>query len=326
MDEHAVDSHVHFAPVVSSGESDRYPRVVRSGGESEVWFKGSRVDSIVKELAAVPTILEQELACGIDRVVLSPWVALIPNSSDVQAATRDCRHLNSAIAAAVSRFTEARGLATVPMADPKSSIEVLREALEMGLVGAEITPMAGKRFVGEEPFEPFWRYVAEQGVPIFIHPSTHGLGIGALESSYLWNSLGNPVETGVAGAQLVMCGLLERYPDLRIVLAHSGGVLPWIIGRIDHSFGVRAEARSRLRSSPMESFRRLFYDSISHGEAQLRTLVELVGASQIVLGTDHPFDMGEYGTKAVIEDLGLSKDERDRIVFGNALELFGLSR
>src|SRR5690606_27630451 len=106
---------------------------------------------------------------------------------------------------------------------------------------------------------------------------------------YLRNLVGNPVETALAGARLLFGGVLERFPDLRIILSHGGGALPSLVGRWRHGYEARDEAKVLARA-PIENLRRLYYDTVVFDPVVLRHLVETVGASQVVLGTDYPFD------------------------------------
>lgn len=125
---------------------------------------------------------------------------------------------------------------------------------------------------------------------------------------YLRNLVGNPVETALAGSRLIFGGVLERYPDLRIILSHGGGALPQLVGRLRHGYAARPEAQLRV-SDPVASLRRLYYDTIVFNPEPLRNLVATVGASQVVLGTDYPFDMGEPDPVAFVQQAGLSTDD-----------------
>lgn len=319
-----VDVHAHFAPLIATSSSGPDPWVSRDRSATSVWYHGSHIDSIVREVADPTILLAQEQEIGITDAVLSPWVALLPQTGDPNLAETACQRLNAAMAEAVTKDSRLSAMAAVPMIEPARAIRVLAEAKASGLTGVEIVPTVAGEFVGGDRFEEFWASVAESRTPVFIHPSSRGLGIDALQNGYLWNSVGNPVETAIVGAQLVLSGLVERYPDLKIILAHAGGVLPAVFGRIDHSFGVRPEPKSRLSHEPSWSFRRLFYDTIAHGRRELAALLEAVGPSQLLFGTDHPFDMGDYDQLAGLETLGLDPMALEAILGGTAASLFGL--
>src|SRR5262249_36866373 len=122
-----------------------------------------------------------------------------------------------------------------------------------------------------------------------------------------------PTETAIAGARLLFGGVLERYPGLRIILSHGGGSLAHISGRLQHGYAVRPEARERAQD-PLGNLRRLYYDTIVFDPLILRNLVAIVGASQVVLGTDFPFDMGEETPVSFVRESGLPASEQEGIL------------
>ena len=128
---------------------------------------------------------------------------------------------------------------------------------------------------------------------------------------------------GLAAASLIFGGVLDLYPGLRIYLAHGGGSCAFLAGRWDRGWQVRPEAREHLPAAPSSYLRRLAFDSLTHGDAQLRFLVEQVGAGQVMLGTDYPYDMGEPDPVARIVAQGLGDADRDRVLGGNAAAMFG---
>jgi len=158
-----------------------------------------------------------------------------------------------------------------------------------------------------------------------VHPTTRGLpGQPALDERYLWNSVGNPLETAITAAHLVTAGVLERYPRLRILLAHGGGGLHAVRGRLRRAHQVRPEAAARAPAGPDASLRRLYYDSLTHDQALLAGLVGYAGAGQVLLGSDRPFDMGTDDPAGEVRALGLDPAEEELILGGNAARLLGL--
>jgi aminocarboxymuconate-semialdehyde decarboxylase len=249
--------------------------------------------SVVGEIADVDRILEQTRA---DRVILSPWVALLD------------RDVSEAMAGLVSDRVAALGAAT--------TVDGLRAAMRLGLSGVAITAQAT---LGAERFEPFWAAAEETGALVFVHPSTRGFT--GPDEYYLWNTVGNPTETTVAAAHLVMAGVLERHPDLRVLLAHGGGALPWLRGRLRHAHEHVAPARARLREPVEASLRRLHYDTITHDPGLLRALVGFAGADRVLLGSDHPFDMGDADPVATVIAAGLDPAAKAAVLSGNAERL-----
>ncbi len=161
-----------------------------------------------------------------------------------------------------------------------------------GMRGVEVPASVGGRYLGDDFFLPFWAAAADAGAVVFVHPTTTGLGIPALDGQYLWNSVGNPLETAIAAAQLVVSGILDRFPGLIVLLAHGGGALMSLRGRLRHAFAVRPEARPDGAGDPDLMLRLMYYDSLTHDLSLLRDLVRFAGPEHVLLGSDRPFDMG----------------------------------
>ena len=123
---------------------------------------------------------------------------------------------------------------------------------------------------------------------------------------HLFNTVGFPVETAVLATRLIFSGTLDRHPSLRIVLAHGGGVLPVLAGRLDHAYRQRAEVRDAIAAPPSTYIKRFYFDTVTHHDLALRLLLDLVGPQQIVLGTDTPYDMADPEPLARIRRLGLA--------------------
>jgi aminocarboxymuconate-semialdehyde decarboxylase len=158
---------------------------------------------------------------------------------------------------------------------------------------------------------------------VFIHPTTRGFDVAALADGYLWNTVGNPFETTICAAQMVMNGVMERHPRLRVLLAHGGGALLALRGRMSHAHGFQPQARARLSEPPAESIRRFHFDTITHEPSLLRALVEYAGADHVLLGSDYPFDMADAKAADSVRALGLPADAEEAILGGNAARLLG---
>jgi aminocarboxymuconate-semialdehyde decarboxylase len=250
-----------------------------------VELNGRSIRSAVGEFVDVPVILEQ-LAC--DQVVLSPWVPLL--FDDVER----CRLQNAALESLVSTRVSALG------AVPPGDAEELRRVMARGvLAGVELPalPDLGR-------FAEFWAAAEETGAVVFIHPTTRV----TLAEYYLWNTVGNPLETTVAAAHLVMSGVMERHPALKVVLPHGGGALVALPGRLRHAHGFQPQARAALKEDPVASIKRFWFDTITHDAGLLRSLADFVGEDRLLLGSDHPFDMADPDPVATVRAAGLDPD------------------
>ena len=228
----------------------------------------------------------------------------------------------------IARLVKARpdrfmGMATLPMQDPERAVaELTRAVRELGLVGAQIGSHIEGRNLDDPGLAPFWAAVADLDAFIMIHP-TKPAGGARNKAYYLTNLIGNPLETTIAAASLVFGGVMEKYPKLKILLVHGGGYVPYQYGRWSHGYEVRGEPKQLLKVDPEASVRRFYYDTITHGKPALEYLVSLMGADHIVLGSDYPYDMGNWELVREARALPVSEADRAKILGGNAASLFG---
>jgi aminocarboxymuconate-semialdehyde decarboxylase len=137
--------------------------------------------------------------------------------------------------------------------------------------------------------------------------------------------VGNPVETVIAISHLAFGGALERFPALRQCFAHGGGAILAVAGRPDRGHGLDPTCRARGGRKPSDYLQRFWYDTITHDANALQYLVSRVGASQVVLGSDYPFDIGDREPVATVSGLDLDESDREAILVGNAAALLGLA-
>lgn len=258
-------------------------------------------------------------AYGVDVQVLSTVVFTFYYGQD-PSVTQVCADIqNEQIAQVVRQKPDRfRGLATVPMQAPKMAADELRHAMtKLGLSGAMIGTHVNGRNLDDPILEPFWATAEELGALIFIHPMP-GAAPERLGGYYLRNLVGLPFETTISGVCLVFGGVLERYPKLKVLLAHGGGFVPYQAGRFQHGWEVRPEARKLLHAPPDESIGRLFYDTILHSKAALEYLIASVGADRVLLGSDYPFDMGNIDCVSRVRALSIEPDAKALILGGYA--------
>jgi aminocarboxymuconate-semialdehyde decarboxylase len=217
------------------------------------------------------------------------------------------------------------GVGTLALQHPELAVEQLDHALkQLGLKGMEISTSVNGVELDDPLLLPFWRKAEEMGAVIFIHPFGTTLG-GRVRTHYLSNIIGQPLETTIALSHLIFGGVLDRHPGLKIVAAHGGGYLPSYCGRANHGHTVRPEAAANSAHLPVEYLRRMWFDTLVYEPEALRSLINVVGTSQLVVGTDYPFDMGHYDPHGLLEATpGLTAAELAAILGGNATSLLGL--
>jgi aminocarboxymuconate-semialdehyde decarboxylase len=296
-----VDAHAHV--IVPGIGAD----VAWQDGAQVVTFGGREIRAAVKEFVDVGRILEEEDRAGVATVVLCPWVNLLG---------REPQRQNEALAAMVGQ--RVRALGTVDPMQP----EQLRELMLDGrLSGVELPASVGGAYLGDDRFRDFWAAAEETEALVFVHPTTRGFELPVFDRYYLWNSVANPLETTVTAAQMLMAGVLETHPRLKVLLAHGGGALLALRGRLRHAHSFQPQARERLRESVDETLRRFLYDTVTHDAELLRALIEYVGADRVLLGSDYPFDMGVERPTEIVRSLSLPAEDEAAILGGNALRL-----
>jgi aminocarboxymuconate-semialdehyde decarboxylase len=194
---------------------------------------------------------------------------------------------------------------------------------ELGLRGMMIGSNVNGRNFDDPALEPVWAAAAELGAFIFIHPTTTAAS-DRLKDYYLRNFIGNPLDTTIAAACLMFAGVLERHPGIKIYLSHGGGFLPYQEARFIHGWGEREESKKFLKVSPEASLGRFLYDTILHARKPLEFLIASAGADRVLLGSDYPFDMGQYDSVEVISSLSIGEAEKAKILGGNARRLLGI--
>lgn len=296
-----VDAHAHVIVPGLGAEVhwDERGQVVELGGKA--------IRAAVREFVDLGRILEEQDRSGVDRIVLCPWVNLVGKETARQ---------NEGLAALVGERVFALG--TVDLGRPEELVELMRDGR---LSGVEVTASVDGDYLGHDRFADFWAAAEETRALVFVHPTTRGFGIEALNDYYLWNTAGNPLETTITAAHMVMAGVLERHPDLRVLLAHAGGAILALRGRLRHSHTFQPDARARLAESPVDSVRRFYLDTVAHDETLLRAAIEFAGAERVLLGSDYPFDMGLERPAEPVRALGLAADDEALILGGNALKL-----
>jgi aminocarboxymuconate-semialdehyde decarboxylase len=232
------------------------------------------------------------------------------------------------VAAHPDRFV---GMATVALQHPDLAADQLDEAVrKRGLRGAAIGGSVEGVDLSDRKFDPFWAKAQELGVPLFMHPQG---APGTTQNARLQgrgglgNTIGNPLETTVFLSHLIYEGTLDRFPGLRICAAHAGGYLPSYSGRSDAYCGREggtADCRG-LKKKPSDYFKReLLVDTMVFHDEGLRHLVAEVGVSQVVYGTDYPYDW-PVGVDFVLNASFLNNAEKEAILGGNLIKLLRIA-
>lgn len=323
-----VDVHDHFYPPAYLDALREGASVVHvtqdAGGNPLLHYPGDFNIAVRghRDIGYRREVLERE---AVDVQVLS----LTTPGTHVESparATELARLVNDAFAAIRRDYgPRFHALATLPLCDPAASAAELRRAVtELGLPGAMLfgnvngTPLADPRF------EPLWAEADRLGAVMHIHP-TNPLGVEAMQDYWLMPLVGFLFDTTLAAAHLVFAGVPDRHPNIRFVLSHLGGAIPYLAERLDRGWRAFAECRARIDRPPSEYLRRFWFDTVNFDPSALRLAVDFAGAGQLLAGSDYPHQIGSLARmKESIAAARLSDDERSRVLGGNAAALFGL--
>lgn len=327
-----VDTHTHFIPMelvellrrgqgppdLSLSEHDgRDPMIVHDNGLRYPVF------TLFHDADAK---LEQMDRDGIDVSVLSLSPSLFLYWTDPAETARVHRVINDAAAGLAERGGgRLPAMATVPLNDPAAAAAELRRAhSELGLVGVEIGTCVGEVMLDDLSLEPFFAVAEELQTPILLHPYLNMISPPgpALAGFHLANVVGNPMETFAAAARLIVGGVLDRHPGLRVQLVHAGGAFPFQLGRLDHAYDARDDTKATAQRRPSSYLENFLFDTITFDPRALDFLIELVGPERVLFGTDLPFDMADVSARDLVDrvDPGLAS----RVLGENALTIYGL--
>src|SRR5258708_647473 len=214
-------------------------------------------------------------------------------------------------------------LASVPIQNPMAAARELERAAKLGLRGVEIPPKVIDRQLDESEFEIFWEAAEALRMVVCIHPF-EAAPSGALSRFFLGNLVGNLYDTGLAAALLIYGGVLERHPNLRVVLYHAGGALPALVGRLDMGYRLFPECRNAIPRPPSTYANQFYFDIIAHSREMLGHLVKTYGADRFVVGTDYPLPAGLAHPVEEVKALGLDPDDESNILGATARQLLRL--
>ena len=213
------------------------------------------------------------------------------------------------------------GLGTVPLGRPGAAAEAARCLDELGMAGIAIGSQGGGRELDDPVNEDLWALLADRGVLVFLHPS--GVPDAHRQRDfYLAQLAGYPMETALAVARLTFGGVLDRH-DLTLCLAHGGGCLPALRGRLDKGWHAKDVART-VPQPPSAYADRLYYDTAVFSTPLLSRLVTDVGADHVLLGSDFPFDLADPTPRASVAALDLAPAATRAIEWDTAAKLLGL--
>ncbi|KAA3643038.1 MAG: amidohydrolase [Chloroflexi bacterium] len=331
-----VHSHLYTESYLHLLESrDEIPYIVSHGGTREfiIFTEEQGPDGVGgRMLGPEYTSLGTKLAFmdqfGIDQSVVSmgnPWLDPFPDQQGDEA----CKVINQELAG-LEDESDGRVVAmgVLPVSSVEAALNELHSIKRMqGLVGVVTGPQIAGLPFDNQKLNPFWNELSKLALPLFVHPKdgvANELLVGYRHT--LPVGVGFPVETTIALTRLVFGGVLERFPRLKILVAHGGGTLPYLAGRLDAAWKSDTEVEALLLQAPSTYLKALYLDALVYYGPALQAACGLVGSSQLLFGTDNPFTVSDPKVNLETIENEMENDEDKALIKGGvANNLFSLS-
>jgi aminocarboxymuconate-semialdehyde decarboxylase len=330
-----IDIHSHLMPraylqAVHLKKNPYDARMERDpvSGREVIILPPAKRNLVLDQLASPEAKIEELDRFGLDMAIVSPPLYAFHHELVGEAAAVHARLINDGMAEIQSDYGQRlRCMAMLPLQVPDLAIsEIDRAVDELGLKAAAICANIDGRNLDEPAFRPVFAHLAKRGVFLFVH-ALLTKGTERLERYRLFNAIGNPLDDSIAVFSLIYGGILEAFPGLKICIAHGGGQAPYIVGRVDRGYRIHEEVRRLIPKPPSEYLRLLYFDTILHDQRALRYLIQVVGSSRVMLGSDCPYhliDMGDPDPLGTVNALLVSEEEKGLISGGNAALALGI--
>jgi len=326
----SVDVHAHVVPESFPSYLGRrmppdWPSTVAAPSAAglchrHVMIAGKNYRTVSERCWSAPRRLADLPRMGLTHQAISPMPELLSYWMSAEDAGPLLRYINEQMASMVAGSSGMLiGLGAVPLQDIDSAIAELRHVVEtLGFAGVEIGSNVNGTPIGDPRFDAFFEACEALDAAVFVH-ALKPTGMDRLVGpAPLQQVLAYPTDVGLAAASVITGNLLLRRPRLRIAFSHGGGTLSMLLPRLQKGWSVFPALKEQLQASPIEQARRLYIDTLVFDPATLAHLARQFGASQLLIGTDYPFNFHESAPMAPIEAAGLDAAERQLVTGGNA--------
>jgi aminocarboxymuconate-semialdehyde decarboxylase len=326
-----IDVHTHVVPenfpaYAGRGRDVPWPSMAEAHAcHRHVMISGKVYRTVSEGCWSVPRRIEDMNGMRVACQALSPMPELLSYWLPLEDARVLIRYLNDQIAAMVERAPgRFVGLGAVPLQDVDAAIDELQYIQkELRFSGVEIASHVNGTSIGDPRFEPFFAAAEEMGAAVFVH-ALRPAGQDRIVGPFSEQAVCFPGDIALACASMITGGVAARHPRLRIAFSHGGGAMAMLLPRLVHAWKMTPKARELLAESPAVSARRFYYDQLVFDPAAVRLLIERFGASQILVGSDYPFAMGDPDPVASLEGVGLDEATRFAVSAGNARRFLAL--
>jgi len=291
-------------------------------GQTIITFRGARFFGVTPAMTDVEQRIEDMDRVGIDVEVVSlstPNVFFTDGKHQPEVA----RLINDAYAGLIAKHpTRFKGFASIPMDAPDAALIELHRAIgELQLNGVVLLSNIGGKPLTSPDYHPFFEEANRMGLCIFLHPMIP-LNSEPFREYVLGPIVGFPFDTTLAVARMCYSGVFEEFPNIRWIIGHLGGAVPYLMERMDNGFRDFAECREKIDKLPSVYLKQLYYDTVSFSPYTLKMVRDMVGADHMVMGSDYPHLLGSIDRAVTsIEGLQVTEQEKEEIFSGNALSI-----
>ena len=327
----AIDIHTHVVPenfpaYAGKGRDVPWPAMAEAHAcHKHVMISGKVYRTVADGSWSVPRRIEAMGAMRVARQVLSPMPELLSYWLPLEDGRNLIRYLNEQIAEMVAlapqRFI---GLGAVPLQDVDSAIFELDFVVKkLGFSGVEIASHVNGVSIGDARFEQFFAAAESIGAAVFVH-ALRPAGQDRIVGAFAEQAVCFPGDIALAAASMITGGIAARHPKLRIAFSHGGGALALLLPRLVHAWNMVPKAKESLAESPAVYARRFFYDALVFDPKAVRFVIDSFGSSQVCVGSDYPFNMGDSDPLGTLEKSGLDAGVVEAIASANARRVLGL--
>jgi aminocarboxymuconate-semialdehyde decarboxylase len=328
-----VDFHTHviseeFLNLAEKYGDDRWPILEKTCDcGANIMIAGKKLREITDHTWDPEERIKDMDKEGIDVQVLSPIPVTFSYWSEPEQGLEMARFQNDFIASTAKEYPKRFvGLGTVPLQDVDLAVKEMDRAIhELGLKGIELGSNVNGKNLDDRALRKFFQYADKWEAPLFVHPWAT-MGRERMPRYNFMYMVGMPSETALAAGSIIMSGMLDEYPNLKICFAHGGGSLPYLLPRMDKGWNVWPQIR-KTEHPPSHYAKQLYYDTLVYETQNLELMIKRFGTKQIMVGTDYPFLLREAPAGNIVERVTtLSDTEKDNLRGLNALEFLNLDK